>query len=61
MYDYLPEYRRGESLEGYVSRCRGGRLLTSAVPSITDRGNICQDHAEQSRILLRQPFQQKKK
>jgi hypothetical protein len=61
MYDYLPEYRRGESLEGYVSRCRGGRLLTTAVPSITIRGNICKDHAEQSRKLLRQPFQEKKK
>lgn len=61
MYDYLPEYRRGESLEGYVSRCRGGRLLTTAVPSITNRGFICKDHAEQSRKLLRQPFQEKKK
>ena len=61
MNDYLPEYRRGESLEGYISRCRGGRFIITAVPNITDRGNICREHAEQSRKLLRQPFQEKKK
>jgi hypothetical protein len=55
MYDYLPEYRRGQSLAGYVAGCRNSRGLTAAVSSITDRTNICREHAIQSRILLRQP------
>lgn len=61
MNEYLPSYRRGESISGYVSRCRNYGLLTSAVPSPTNRGNICKDHAEQMRVALRQPFQEKKK
>jgi hypothetical protein len=61
MYEFLPEYRRGESIAGYVSRCRGGRMLTAAIPNISYRGSVCKEHAEQSRVLLRQPFQEKKK
>lgn len=61
MNEYLPEYRRGESLIGYMSRCSAQRKLVSAVPSAKDRMNICRDHAEQMRVAIRQPFQENKK
>jgi hypothetical protein len=57
--EYLPEYNRGESLIGYVSRCSTGRKLSKEVPLLQTRVGICKDHAELSRKLLRQPFNKK--
>lgn len=54
--EYLPEYKRGESLIGYVSRCSTGKKLSKEVLSLQTRVGICKDHAELSRKLLRQPF-----
>jgi hypothetical protein len=59
MNEYLPEYKRGESLIGYMTRCAAGRKLVNAVDSAKDRMNICRDHAEQMRVAIRQPFTKK--
>ena len=61
MEEFLPKYRRGESLAGYISRCSATRRMTTSVPSQRDRVGICQEHALQSRELLRQPFAKPKK
>lgn len=53
---YLPEYKRGESLAGYVSRCSASRDMVNNVGQIGVRRTICQEHAEQMRKALRQPF-----
>lgn len=55
MNDLLPTYRRGESLIGYVVRCSTGRLSRS-IPQVALRQQICQEHAEQMREAMRQPF-----
>jgi hypothetical protein len=57
MGDFLPEYRRGESLIGYVVRCSTGRTLTQNVEQVRVRQQICKEHAEQMREAMRQPFQ----
>jgi hypothetical protein len=59
MFDYLPKYNRGESLGGYIARCSTGRKMVESIPSIQDRRNICREHAQHSRDLLRQPFTKK--
>lgn len=56
MNDFLPPYRRGVSISGYIAACSTGRNLIRAVPNMTDRNNICREHAQQSREMLRQPF-----
>jgi hypothetical protein len=61
MNDYLPDYRRGESLIGYMSRCSAQRKMVLAVPSAKDRMNICGNHAEQMRVAISQPFKEEKK
>lgn len=55
MGDYLPLYRRGMSITGYVMYCSSGSRLISAVPKVSDRQSICKDHATQARNYLRQP------
>ena len=55
MFDYLPPYRRGQSVVGYVSYCSSGRRLREAVPNISDRNNICREFALHARNYLRQP------
>jgi len=55
MYDYLPLYRRGQSIPGYVIYCSAGKLLQEAVPNITARREICRNHAQQAQIYLSQP------
>jgi hypothetical protein len=59
MFDYLPTYQRGQSLGGYITACSTKRKMIEAVPNITDRRNICREHAQHSRDLLRQPFTKK--
>ena len=54
--NYLPDYRRGESLVGYSARCSSGRDLMTAVPSVQARLDICKEHANQMREAMRQPF-----
>ena len=61
MNEYLPNYRRGESLTGYIARCQSGRKLVEGVPSIIDRMYICKDHALQIRKAIGQPFTKNKK
>jgi len=60
MNDYLPTYRRGESIVGYSARCASGRILQNAVPNITNRIRICREHAEQMRVALGQRFESQK-
>ena len=55
MGEFLPEYRRGMSITGYVMYCSARSALVNAVPNISDRRNICKDHASQARNYLRQP------
>ena len=61
MNDYLPDYKRGESLIGYMSRCSAQRKMVLAVPSAKDRTNICRNHAEQIRVAISQPFKDDRK
>jgi hypothetical protein len=56
MFEYLPQYNRGESLQGYIVRCSTGRKMIDSIPVISDRRNICREFALHSRRLLRQPF-----
>jgi hypothetical protein len=53
---YLPTYKRGESISGYVSRCSTTADMVRNVDSISVRRSICKEHAEQMRQALRQPF-----
>jgi len=53
---YLPIYNRGESIAGYVSRCSSSADMVKNVGQIGVRRNICQEHAEQIRSAMRQPF-----
>lgn len=53
---YLPIYKRGESISGYVSRCSASADMVKNVDNISVRRNICKEHAEQMREALRQPF-----
>ena len=58
---YLPNYRRGESIAGYVSRCSASRDMVNNVGQIGVRRAICQEHAEQIRDAMRQPFSVERK
>jgi hypothetical protein len=53
---YLPTYKRGESISGYVSRCSASPDMVRNVGQIGVRQSICKEHAEQMRQALRQPF-----
>lgn len=53
---YLPNYNRGESITGYVSRCSATADMIKNVGQIGVRQSICKEHAEQMRKALRQPF-----
>ena len=53
---YLPIYKRGESIVGYVSRCSNTSEMVKNVGQIGVRQSICKEHAEQMRLALRQPF-----
>jgi hypothetical protein len=53
---YLPNYNRGESITGYVSRCSSTADMVRNVGQIGVRQSICKEHAEQMRKALRQPF-----
>jgi hypothetical protein len=53
---YLPIYKRGESISGYVSRCSASPDMVRNVGQIGVRQSICKEHAEQMRVALRQPF-----
>ena len=53
---YLPTYKRGESIVGYVSRCSNTAEMVRNVGQIGVRQSICKEHAEQMRQALRQPF-----
>lgn len=57
MNDYLPDYRRGESIVGYQTRCASGRMLQQAVPGLANRIQICKEHALQMRVALGQRFE----
>jgi len=61
MGEFLPDYRRGESLIGYASRCSANSNMVKSVPSISARYNICKDHVQQIRKAINQPFEEKKK
>lgn len=58
---YLPIYRRGESIAGYVSRCSASRDMVNNVGQIGVRRTICQEHAEQMRDAMKQPFSVERK
>lgn len=53
---YLPTYKRGESISGYVARCSTTADMVNNVDSISVRRSICKEHADQMRQALRQPF-----
>ena len=53
---YLPVYKRGQSLAGYVAGCSTNRNMVNNISSMEVRRAICQEHAEQMRTAMRQPF-----
>lgn len=53
---YLPIYKRGESISGYVARCSTTADMVNNVGQIGVRRSICKEHAEQIRVAIRQPF-----
>jgi hypothetical protein len=61
MGEFLPDYRRGESIIGYSSRCAANSNLVKNVPLPSMRYNICKDHASQIRKAINQPFDDSKK
>ncbi len=61
MGEFLPDYRRGESIIGYASRCSANSNLVKFVPLPSARYNICKDHVNQIRKAINQPFTEQKK
>ena len=56
---YFPEYRRGESMVGYIQRCSSNRNLMRVVEEIGVRQELCRDFVREQRKALNQPFSSK--
>ena len=54
----LPKYVRGESVGGYVTRCRGSREMRTLPLDSRLKTQLCKEHAEVAREYLRQPFKE---
>ena len=52
----LPLYRRGESVAGYVQRCRASRDMRTLPLDSRLKTQLCTEQVEQARFYLRQPF-----
>jgi len=53
---YFPEYRRGESMVGYIQRCSSNPNLMNVVGQIGVRQELCRDVVREQRRVLNQPF-----
>jgi len=53
---YFPEYRRGESMVGYIQRCSSNKNLMNVVGLIGVRQELCRDFVREQRKALNQPF-----